>query len=629
MALDALNTATAGLRLTQAQIGVVSQNVANVGTAGYVKRNLTPVSIGVDNAGVASGTIERSIDAAALKQLRSETSGAAYTSLLANTRSQLDKLYGTPGSATALDGVFNSFTASLQTLATDPASTAARATVVSSARNVATSLNTASTGVQALRSAMEAQIQSDTGTASSLLTQIARLNTRIAGTPATDTGLPDLQDQRDQAINSLSGLMDVTTVAQGDGTTTVLTGSGVTLVEGATAARLSFDGRGALFPNALYSTDPAKRRVGTITATTPGGATIDLIANGAIRSGSIAAAVELRDTVLPQAQRQLDDLAGGLARAVSDNAATGTAATDGTHTGFDIDLTGLSAGNALTLAVKDASGVQRNLVLVPSYASPPPAIGAGETDDANATVIPFTIPKPAKPADTAGVRAALAAALGSSYTVSVAPTGPAGAVRILATGASAPTLVAASASVTQALSPSDTKNGSAQLALFVDGGSGGLYTGSFDGGSQLTGFAQRISVNGAVAANTSTLVATSATTASGDATRPEALYAALTGTARTFSSSSGIGGVSAPTSSTVSGFVQGIIASQGAASASAQSLDEGQGIALSTAQSRFASRAGVNIDDEMSKLIALQQSYTANARVLTAARDMLDTLLRI
>ncbi len=31
----------------------------------------------------------------------------------------------------------------------------------------------------------------------------------------------------------------------------------------------------------------------------------------------------------------------------------------------------------------------------------------------------------------------------------------------------------------------------------------------------------------------------------------------------------------------------------------------------------------------MSRLIQLQTAYSANARVLTAARDMLDTLLRI
>ena len=44
MSLNALSTATAGLAATQAAINIVSQNVANAGTAGYVKRTLTTVA---------------------------------------------------------------------------------------------------------------------------------------------------------------------------------------------------------------------------------------------------------------------------------------------------------------------------------------------------------------------------------------------------------------------------------------------------------------------------------------------------------------------------------------------------------------------------------------------------------
>ncbi|BAU89588.1 flagellar hook-associated protein FlgK [Methylorubrum populi] len=630
MALDAFSTATAGLRVTQAQIGVVSQNIANVGTAGYVRRTLSPVSSGTGNAGVATGTIGRALDAAALKQLRSETSGASYTSLMSKTRSQLDTLYGRPGDSSALDGVFNSFTLSLQTLAANPTSTAARATVLSAANDIATRIGSAANGVQALRSGLETQLGIDTEKANSLLAQLAKLNTRIVATSAGDPSRPDLEDQRDQALTSLSGLIDINAVAQSDGSVSVLTSSGVTLLDRSDAASLSFDGRGTLSANALYDSDPSQSGVGTIVATTPGGGKIDLLASGAIRSGSIAAAIELRDTVLPQAQRQLDDLAAGLSRAMSDRPATGTVPTDGTTGGLDIDLTGLSAGNAVTLTVQDGSGTQRNIILVPSYQSPPPAIPAGNTDDANATVIPFTIPQPGAGRDPASVRNAIAAALGGGYTVSSAPGGAAGAMRILSTGGA--TLLAASASVTQVTSSSDIKGSSTQIPLFVDGASAALYTGSFDGGSQLTGFAQRIAVNPAVVGSAGSLVGitgTGAGSSTGDGTRPQALYTALTGTQRLFSSSSGISGIDAPTRSSVADFVQGVISVQGAAAAAAQDLDEGQSIALSTAQGRFASASGVNIDEEMSNLIALQQAYAANARVLTAARDMIDTLLRI
>ncbi|MEG9527062.1 MAG: flagellar hook-associated protein FlgK, partial [Hyphomicrobiales bacterium] len=168
---------------------------------------------------------------------------------------------------------------------------------------------------------------------------------------------------------------------------------------------------------------------------------------------------------------------------------------------------------------------------------------------------------------------------------------------------------------------------------FVDGTNNALFTGSFDSGSQLTGFAQRIAVNTKLSGDTAALTAPSTATSSGNAsasgTRAQKLFDLLTSTPQTFSSSSGIGGVSAPYSATVVGFAQDIIASQGAASANATALDDTQQTALSTAQGRFAAGAGVNIDQEMSNLIALQTAYGANARVLTAARDMLNQLLQI
>ena len=64
MSLNAISTATAGLAATQAAINIVSQNVANAGTAGYVKRTVSTVATGTNNSGVAVGTITRSFDAA-------------------------------------------------------------------------------------------------------------------------------------------------------------------------------------------------------------------------------------------------------------------------------------------------------------------------------------------------------------------------------------------------------------------------------------------------------------------------------------------------------------------------------------------------------------------------------------
>ena len=214
---------------------------------------------GVGNSSVSIGAIGRALDAASLKQLRMETSGAAYTGTLSAVRTQLDQLYGTPGSTTALDGVVNDFALSLQSLVNDPTSVAARSAVISKAANLASSIGTIANGVQQLRTATESQLGSDTAKASEYLKAIATLNTQV--TAATDEGTrADLLDQRDQAINGLSAYLDVQTVDQYDGTVSVITTSGMTLVDRGAAATLSFDGRGTLSPEAAYSTGSGDAR---------------------------------------------------------------------------------------------------------------------------------------------------------------------------------------------------------------------------------------------------------------------------------------------------------------------------------------------------------------------------------
>ena len=51
-------------------------------------------------------------------------------------------------------------------------------------------------------------------------------------------------------------------------------------------------------PSAQWSADPTQRTVGTIVLNGPNGGDVDLIASNSIRSGEIAAYLEMRDQVL-------------------------------------------------------------------------------------------------------------------------------------------------------------------------------------------------------------------------------------------------------------------------------------------------------------------------------------------
>nr|WP_281411561.1 flagellar basal body rod C-terminal domain-containing protein [Enterovirga sp. DB1703] len=221
----------------------------------------------------------------------------------------------------------------------------------------------------------------------------------------------------------------------------------------------------------------------------------------------------------------------------------------------------------------------------------------------------------------ASVAGQIGTVLGPGFAVS----SPAGStLRILDDGAAGTTDVrglSGRATVTA------LNSGEVELPLFTDGA--GVYTGSYENGSQLAGFAARITVNAAVKNDPSLLVAYTPSTPAADTARPDHLRDALSTRTLSFTGAAGIGGSSAPWSGTISEFANQVVATQATNAISAGNLDSGQKVVLNALQSRFSEQSGVNIDVEMAQLIQLQTAYGANARVMTAAKEMLDMLMSI
>ena len=558
----------------------------------------------------AAGEIERVLDVVAQKQLRLETAGASYTSVMASYAGELDRLFGTPGGAGALDSILNTFTQSLQTLVNDPGSSSARAAVLDNAGILASQIGRISESVQALRTDAEGRIGLAVDRANELLSGIAGVNARIvANRPLAD---PGLLDERDRMINELSQLMDVQTFERQDGSVSLSTTAGLTLFNGVNAVTLSFDGRSSLAPQSSYSTDAGARGVGTIKATSANGVAIDVIGDRLIRSGEIAAAIEMRDDVLVEAQRQLDELAAGMARALSDKPAPVTAA----GTGYAIDVSGMQPGNTISLDYTDAAGVVRRITLVATAGGAPSPFPSAQIGDPDALIVPFDL--------SAGLDAVVTEIGATLAARGIAVSHPSGNLLQFADGAADVARVSGAVTVTGLTSLGQDP----QLAFFVDGATGDAFTGSFEGGSQLTGFAQRLVVNPDLVDDPSALVKITAATPQGDFERPQFLLDALTSSKRSFSGAAGLTGAT-PVSETVTGFARRIVEHQGAGAESAARLNEGQSVALAAIESRFAETSGVNIDQEMAQLVTLQMAYGANARVMTAVRDMMDMLMRM
>ncbi len=616
---QALNTAISGLRANQAALQLVSSNVANAETPGYVRKTVTQIqTVAGDSSNVRVTGVNRELDSYIQKQVLTETSGAAYADVRSNALQNLQGVYGDPTSGTTIESNINNLTSALQALSTSPDSSSARITVINSAQSLAQQLNTTSAGIQSLRSSAESALNNSVNTVNNALKQIATINTQLLGTSGNDAASASLLDQRDQYVTQLSQQLDIRVVANDNNQITVFTNSGVQLV-GSEAATLSFNPQGTVTPNTLWNADPTKSNVGSITLSFPHGGSIDLVATNAIRSGAIAAYLDLRDNTLVQAQTQVDQLAASLSSALSDTTTDG-AAVSGVPAGFSLDLAGVQNGNVARFSFTDTiTGKVHNVSVVRVDDPTALPLSSSATIDPNDEVIGISF---------AGGAASVAAQLNSAFSgANIQFANPSGStLQILDDGAGGLTDINSASTTTTATS---LTGGSAQLSLFTDNGV--PYTGAITGvGSQQQGLASRISVNTALIGDPSRLIVynTSPTTPSGDTTRPDFILSQLTSASLYFSPQTGLGSSASPFKGTLLNYVQQFTSAQGQAASYAKQTADGQDVVLSTLQNKLNQSSGVNIDDEMAHLLALQNAYSANARVMSAVKDMFTSLLQ-
>jgi flagellar hook-associated protein 1 FlgK len=612
---QALSAALAGVNATQQGLSVISGNVANANTAGYIDESVNQVEVGSAGQGGTSVDItgiNRDLNTLLQNQLWTETSGDSYADTAAQMYQQLQNVYGTPGSSSSFTSIFNNFTSALQSLSANPGSTSDQSAVISAAQSVAQNLNSMTSSIQQMRTESEQGIANGVQSANSLLQQIAQINNQLGGSSSSDSAAAALEDQRGQDITQLTQLMNVNVVQNGNNQISVFTGTGQQLVSGTQASQLSFNNAGTLSASAQWSASAGQDQVGTVTLTSPGGTTTDLIASNAIQSGQIAAYVQMRDTVLPQAQNQLDEFANQMAQSLSNQTTSGTSVTSGAQSGYSIDTGSLLPGNTVQLTYTNSAGTQQTVTVV--------SLGAGGTlpktssGSANQEIgVNFS-------GGMSSVVAQLNAALGTNLQFS----NPSGTVLQVLNNGSGNTVNSLSESSTV----TSLSSGSAQLPLFTDGSN--PITGALTaGGSQTTGLAGTIQVNPAIVASPSGLVAYSSSTAAGDATRPNFILNQLTNASLPFSSSTGVGSSTSPYSGTLTDYLSQVMSQQSQAATAATNLQQGQDTVVSALQQRFNDQSGVNINTEMSNLIALQNAYGANARVMTTVQQMMQTLLQI
>ncbi len=299
----ALSIATGGLANIDRQLALVSQNVANANTPGYAaevgsQQALTESGIGM---GVRTGATTRLTDAALQAQTQQQAASVAELTTRQTALQAIDAVQGTPGQGNDLPSLVGALGNSFSDLLNQPDNQTAQSAVVGAAQTLVRGIAAIGDAYTTQRNAAQANLGTEVTAANQALGDIGRLSDRIVALKSTGQSTADLENQRDAAVGTLSGLLSVKTQVSGNGDLLVMTESGLTLPTRGT------DGPFALAPANLAP--QSSYGSGTVPGLTLGGQDV----TNQVRGGQMGANIALRDTTLPTYQATLDEFAQSLA----------------------------------------------------------------------------------------------------------------------------------------------------------------------------------------------------------------------------------------------------------------------------------------------------------------------------
>ncbi len=340
-----LSTSATALNAQQSVTSVISNNLANVDTPGYSRQTANLQSSSLDmlggvvlGGGVTVSNVTQTRDRFVEAQLPSSQGAAAFSQAQSNSLTAVDALNASNSSG--ISSALAAFWTSMQSLSQDAGNASLRTGAVTATQALASSFNSTSSSLDAARSGLDTQIIGSLTQVNTLSQQIATLNTQIRGASAGAQPPNDLLDARQNAQDALVALTGAQVVRDAQGDVSLSLGTGLALVSGESAAKLS------------TSPDVSNGNHVAVFATLADGTGPVSVSNAAI-GGQIGGWLSARDGALKTAATAIDQLAYDVARAVN-TATTSSFALNGSAGQALFTIGSSAAGAAGSISVNNA-----------------------------------------------------------------------------------------------------------------------------------------------------------------------------------------------------------------------------------------------------------------------------------
>ncbi len=313
-----LDIARSGLSTAQVQLDVAGHNIANVNKEGFSRQRVSlttrmPVSMpyGQLGRGVGIDNVVRLRDAFLDKAFRGQVPGLGFSEAQRQYFSRIEDLFLEPG-ASGFNQRINSFFDALNDLSNGVERVPVRQSVLAEAQALTGGLNEVGNKLFALRSEANEEIRDFVPHLNSLSERIASLNVQIRNAELTGRQANDLRDDRDQLLDAVARLVDITYRERQDGQVDVLVG-GDQLVNGDTVRKL------VAVPTSTI--DPNRKDLVEIRFA-------DNLRLLNVGNGELAGLYAMRDGILAGVSERMNQLAQALIREINAIHSVGTGIQD-------------------------------------------------------------------------------------------------------------------------------------------------------------------------------------------------------------------------------------------------------------------------------------------------------------
>lgn len=228
-----IQTSANALQVSELGLQVVSNNVANANTPGYIRQELVQstgpaVLVGgvLLGYGVRADGVIQKFDDFTATQLRDTLSSLESSKTLDNIYGQIEAVFGEM-SDNDLSSKLSDFSSSIQDVLNHPANTSLRRLVIERGKSLATDIRSMNSQLVALQDSLNQGVRESATEINRLTERIAKLNTRIVeveGGGSIKSDAVGLRDEREQILNSLSQIVDIRAAEQQSGSVTVFVG---------------------------------------------------------------------------------------------------------------------------------------------------------------------------------------------------------------------------------------------------------------------------------------------------------------------------------------------------------------------------------------------------------------------